>query len=81
MSENVIPLTRPAPEPSPVPEDLREVVTSLLNTIAEMDVGMKALVEIIAKHDVQIRKLELAQRKADRKNVPVIVNQHGERAN
>lgn len=80
MTEKVIPL-RLDPEASPAPEDLREIVASLIATIAEMEGGMKVLVDVIAKHDVQIRKLELELRKILRKNVPVIVNQHGERAN
>jgi hypothetical protein len=60
---------------------LRVTITALMDAVEQMDKGMKLVLDVLSQHDKRIRALELEMRKLTRKNLPVIVNQHGERAN
>lgn len=53
-------------------------IAMLIATIEEMDRGIKMMIGVIAEQDRRIRYLELQERKAARRNVPVIVNQLGQ---
>lgn len=53
-------------------------IAMLMATIEEMDRGIKMMIAVIAEQDKRIRYLELQDRKAQRKNMPVIVNQLGQ---
>lgn len=76
MTENVIPL-RPPPVQGPS-QPTEPSIAMLVATIEEMDRGIKMMITVIAEQDKRIRYLELQERKAQRKNIPVIVNQLGQ---
>lgn len=76
MTENVVPL-RPA-QPQGPSQPTEPSIAMLLATIEEMDRGIKMMITVIAEQDKRIRYLELQERKAQRKNIPVIVNQLGQ---
>lgn len=73
--ENVVPLRSPEPVPF---QPTEPSIAQLLAMCEEMDRGMKLMVGVIAEQDKRIRHLELQERKAARRNVPVIVNQMGQ---
>lgn len=82
--ENVLPLIRKAmaePGTSIPVESIDDVVKTLIAAVEEMDRGLKIMVGLLTEHEGRVRKLELAQRKADRKMVAAIVNAQGERVN
>lgn len=62
-------------------DDKDVAFANLLSSVEQLDAGMKTVCGLLADFDRRLRALEMAQRKADRKNVPVIVNAQGERAN
>jgi hypothetical protein len=62
-------------------DELRELVETLMNSIEQLDKGLKLMIDVISGQEKRLRYLELELRKLQRKNVPAIVNQHGERAN
>lgn len=57
--------------------DIQATVANLTMAVEQMDAGMKMALDLLVQYDQRIRFLELAQRKADRRNVPVIVNSSG----
>jgi hypothetical protein len=59
--------------------NLEELRGSVVGSVENLDGAMTVRAALV-QMDKRIRALELEQRKADRKK-PVIVNQHGERAN
>lgn len=74
--DNVTPL-RPPPLQGPS-QPTEPSIAMLMATIEEMDRGIKMMIAVIAEQDKRIRYLELQDRKAQRKNMPVIVNQLGQ---
>jgi hypothetical protein len=83
MTENVIPLRATEQKtllgtfPSDPNEPNEPSLAMLMATIEEMDRGIKLMIGVIAEQDKRIRYLELQERKAQRKNMPVIVNSAG----
>jgi hypothetical protein len=61
-------------------QNIEDICIHLMDAVEKMDQGLRMAIDVVHQQDKRIRALELAQRKADRKK-PVIVNQHGERAN
>lgn len=56
-------------------------IEQLVLTVEGLDKGMKLMIGVITDQDRRLRTLKLAKNKADRKTVPVIVNQHGQPVN
>lgn len=73
--DKVVPLRMSEPEGPSQP--VEPSVAMLVATIEEMDRGIKLMIGVIAEQDKRIRYLELQERKAARRNVPVIVNKLG----
>ena len=73
---NVVPLRPKADDEKP--DATLEV---LIDTVRQLDEGVRLMTTVIGQQDKRIRALELAMRKLEKKNVPAIVNQHGERVN
>lgn len=63
---------------SDVPDQTVEV---LMAAVEQLDQGVRLMTTVIGQQDKRIRALELAIRKLEKKNVPAIVNLHGERVN
>lgn len=61
--------------------DLREIVQTLMTSLEAIEENIRVVLDILKEQDKQIRRLELARRKIERKNVPVIVDPQGKRAN
>lgn len=59
-------------------EPIEPSIAMLMATIEEMDRGIKMMIGVITEQDKRLRYLELQDRKAQRKNIPVIVNQLGQ---
>lgn len=74
--DNVTPL-RPPPVQGPS-QPTEPTTAMLMALIEEMDRGIKLMIGVIAEQDRRLRYLELQDRKAQRKNMPVIVNQLGQ---
>ncbi len=73
---------QPQPEEPPVADGgMEAIVSQLLDTVGHMDAGFKMMAGLIADIELRVRRLELAQRKVDRKNIPVIVNRLGQPVN
>ena len=53
----------------------------LIAAVEQLDQGVRLMTTVIGQQDKRIRALELAMRKLEKKNVPAIVNQLGERVN
>jgi hypothetical protein len=60
-------------------KSLLDTIANLTASFESLDQGLKLMIDALTQQDKRIRALELALRKAERKNVPVLVNQHGEK--
>lgn len=74
------------PQPNVVPlraqsQETDLTIEALIGAVEQLDQGVRLMTEVIGQQDKRIRALELAMRKLEKKNVPVIVNQHGQPVN
>lgn len=84
MNDNVTPFPVKEPEAEhayPAQTEDAVALQNLIGAVEQLDAGMKMALSLLADFDKRLRALELAQRKADRKNVPVIVNSQGHQVN
>jgi hypothetical protein len=64
------------------PADADPTVTNLVKFCEQFDQGMKLMIGALAQIDHRVKRLELAQQKAEANKVkPVIVDQRGNRVN
>lgn len=81
MTADIIAWTQPKPlsDDPTSKEDDKATVANLVSAVENIDTGMKLMIDTLVDMEKRLRKLELGERKKDRKLA--ILNQNGERVN